>query len=225
MNPILEIAKKNNLLVIEDCAQAHGAIYKGKKVGTLGDAGCFSFYPTKNLGAIGDAGGIITNNEYIQTRLKQIRQYGWNSKRISQEPGCVSRLDELQAAVLRIKLKYLDSDNVKRRSLAQNYETILRDSPLILPKVRPESEHAFHLYVVRSQNRNKLKDDLSEVGIEAGIHYTHPIHKHPGFYNKIRISQEGLESTEKAVQEILTLPIYPEFISNNIHKIHEVLNV
>lgn len=225
MDPILQIAEKNNLRVIEDCAQAHGAIYKGRKVGTMGDASCFSFYPTKNLGALGDAGGVITNNEYIQTRLKQMRQYGWDSKRISQEPGCVSRLDELQAAVLRIKLKYLDSDNIKRRTLAQEYKTVLNKSSLILPKVRSECEHAFHLYVVRSPNRDRLKQELSEAGVEAGIHYTHPVHKHPGYFNKIRISHTGLEKTEKTVEEILTLPIYPEFILGNISKIRGVLNV
>ncbi|KAB8028012.1 DegT/DnrJ/EryC1/StrS family aminotransferase [Fluviispira multicolorata] len=224
MDPILEIAKKNNLLVIEDCSQAHGATFKGRKVGTLGDAGCFSFYPTKNLGALGDAGGIITDNEHLQMRIKQIRQYGWNSKRISQEPGCVSRLDELQAAVLRVKLKHLDSNNAKRNSIAQEYEMKLNKSHLILPKIRLECEHAFHLYVVRSQKRELLKYDLAEIGIETGIHYAYPVHRHPGYCDKIRISQEGLERTEKIVQEILTLPIYPEFESDNIFKMNEVLH-
>jgi dTDP-4-amino-4,6-dideoxygalactose transaminase len=210
MDSIMEIAKKYNLLVIEDCAQAHGAVYKGKKVGTIGHAGCFSFYPTKNLGALGDGGGVITNNPEIKNRLKRLRQYGWDQARVSQEPGVVSRLDELQAAVLRVKLKYLDKDNQARREIAQAYSQALKNSDLNLPLIRPDCTHVYHLYVIRVKNRDYMKSRLAELGIEAGIHYLYPAHKHPGYQNKIKISSLGLGETEEVVQDILTLPIYPE---------------
>lgn len=210
MDAIMAIAKKHKLRVIEDCAQAHGAIYQGSKVGTIGDAGCFSFYPTKNLGAIGDGGGVITNNTQISDRLRRLRQYGWDHSRVSQEPGVVSRLDELQAAILRIKLRHLDSDNLKRQELARQYKVLLGESELLLPLERSDCQHVYHLYVVRSDDRDALKSRLAQNGVEAGIHYTHPVHMHPGYTDKIRISVGGLGVTEKIVKEILTLPIYPE---------------
>lgn len=225
MDAILKIAKRHNLLIIEDCAQAHGALYKGKKVGTIGDVGCFSFYPTKNLGGIGDGGGVITNNQRIYERIKRMRQYGWNENRVSQEPGVVSRLDEIQAAILRIKLKYLDSDNQKRRDIAEQYSEILQNWDLILPKVRPDSEHVYHLYVVRSQQRDMLRSKLSEAGIEASVHYAHPVHVHPGYHDKIKKSEDGLKVTESIVLEILTLPIYPEFKIQKFSDALEAYNV
>ncbi|MGD0466159.1 MAG: DegT/DnrJ/EryC1/StrS family aminotransferase [Gammaproteobacteria bacterium] len=216
MDAIMIIAKKHNLKVIEDCAQAHGAMYKGNKVGTIGDAGCFSFYPTKNLGAIGDGGGVITNNKDLYERLRRIRQYGWDQNRVSQEPGVISRLDELQAAVLKVKLRYLDSDNQKRRDIVEQYNFFLNQSSLVLPKERDNSKHVYHLYVVRSHERNLLKNQLSELGIEVGIHYMYPAHMHPGYSDKIRISIDGLYTTDQIIKEILTFPIYPEFDVNTI---------
>ncbi len=225
MDAILSIAKKHNLLIIEDCAQAHGATYKGHKVGTLGDAGCFSFYPTKNLGAIGDGGGVVTNNRMVAERLRRLRQYGWDKERVSQEPGVVSRLDELQAAILRVKLRYLDADNERRRKVAQAYEQFLGGTGLKLPPIRPEFTHVFHLYVVKSKNRDRVKSMLAQHGIEAGIHYTHPVHYHPGYKDKIKISSGGLEVTEKIIAEILSLPIYPEveinFLTKNLNQLIE----
>jgi dTDP-4-amino-4,6-dideoxygalactose transaminase len=210
MDPILEIASKHGLKVVEDCAQAHGALYKGKKVGTRGDVGCFSFYPTKNLGAIGDGGGVVTNNQHLADRLKRLRQYGWDENRISQEPGVVSRLDEIQAAILRIKLRHLDSDNEKRRTIAKGYQTVPLTKGLLLPKEREGCKHVYHLYVIRSKDRDKLKESLKSYNIEAGIHYTHPVHLHPGFKDKIVLPKEGLSVTDNLIKEILTLPIYPE---------------
>jgi len=211
MDAIMVIAKKHNLIVIEDCAQAHGAIYKNSKVGTIGDAGCFSFYPTKNLGAIGDGGGVVTNNILINDQLKRIRQYGWDHNRVSQELGVVSRLDELQAAILRIKLRYLDEDNLKRQETAKQYKNLLSNGDLQLPAERLGCQHVYHLYVVRSSSRDVLKVKLSQHGVDAGIHYTHPVHMHPGYTDKIRISPGGLSVTEKTISKILTFPMYPEF--------------
>ncbi|MGV8948015.1 MAG: DegT/DnrJ/EryC1/StrS family aminotransferase [Candidatus Paracaedibacter sp.] len=216
MDAIMAIADKHHLIVIEDCAQAHGATYKGKIVGSIGHAGCFSFYPTKNLSAIGDGGGVITDDHQICERLKRLRQYGWDEDRVSQEPGVVSRLDEIQAAILRIKLKYLNEDNQKRRLIAKNYTTLLKSTKLTYPEVRPDCEHVFHLYVIQTKSQGNLKKSLAEYGIEAGIHYTHPIHMHPGYLNKIKISPAGLSVTNKIIQEILTLPVYPELTVSSI---------
>jgi dTDP-4-amino-4,6-dideoxygalactose transaminase len=210
MESIVAIAKKNGLKIIEDCAQAHGASIKGRKVGTFGDMGCFSFYPTKNLGAIGDAGGIITSNLDINNRLRRLRQYGWDENRISQESGIVSRLDELQAAILRVKLKYLDKSNHKRRIISIHYKNLLNNKGIQLPRERENCEHVYHLFVVRSDMRDRLKEKLGLTGIEAGIHYAYPAHQHIGYRDKIRMMPAGLSITEKIVKEILTLPIYPE---------------
>jgi len=223
MGPILEIAQRHNLIVIEDCAQAHGALYKDKKVGTLGQAGCFSFYPTKNLGAIGDGGGVITRDLHIADRLKRLRQYGWDANRVSQEPGVVSRLDEIQAAILRVKLRGLDQDNQCRRDIADQYMSMLKDGGLVLPQERPECRHVYHLYVVRSHKRDQLKENLATFGIEAGIHYSHPVHMHPGYRDKIRISPDGLAVTERVVGRILTLPIYPELEREKVQYIAKEL--
>ena len=225
MDAIMVVAKKHNLIVIEDCAQAHGAIYKNSKVGTIGDAGCFSFYPTKNLGAIGDGGGVITNNTQINNRLRRLRQYGWDQNRVSQEPGVVSRLDELQAAILRIKLRHLDEDNLKRQEIARQYKILLSNSNLLPPVERSDSQHVYHLYVIRSNDRDVLKGKLSQSGVEAGIHYTHLVHMHTGYTDKIRISSGGLSVTEKIIRKILTLPMYPELDLKVFANLKEVLNV
>lgn len=210
MDSLMAIAQEHNLKVIEDCAQAHGALYKGRKVGTIGDVGCFSFYPTKNLGALGDGGGIITNDSALAEHLEQLRQYGWDSERIAQKTSGVSRLDEIQAAVLRVKLKYLDQSNARRRDIALHYNNLLKNTPLSLPKERKHCEHVYHLYVVRSDNRDETMKVLAEENIFGGIHYTHPVHRHPGYEDKLNISSHGLAITDKIVKEILTLPVYPE---------------
>lgn len=219
MESILKVAKKHDLLVIEDCAQAHGATYQGKKVGTLGHAGCFSFYPTKNLGAIGDGGAIITRSKDLENRLKRIRQYGWDEERVSQEPGVVSRLDSIQAAILRVKLKYLDEDNQKRNKVASYYSEYLKNFEFLLPMIRPGSHHAYHLYVIQANNREEIKEKLLKEGIEAGVHYAMPAHCHPGYKNLVVIDKEGLSVTENIIQNILSLPIYPEFSQNDMDRV------
>lgn len=224
MDAILAIARKHNLIVIEDCAQAHGALYKGKKVGTMGHAGCFSFYPTKNLGAIGDGGAVITNDAHISDRLKRMRQYGWDHDRVSQEPGVVSRLDALQAAILRVKLRYLDQDNNKRRAIAGLYNQALQNSGIQTPKIHTDCQHVYHLYVIQTQNRDALKDKLAKHHIEAGIHYAVPAHLHPGYKDKIILPQEGLPVTTGIISNILTLPIYPELSKDQQKLIIEILH-
>jgi len=207
--PILRIAREHNLRVIEDCAQAHGAIYRGRKVGAWGDIACFSFYPTKNLGAIGDGGMILTNDADLAERVRLLREYGWTERYVSQSRGWNSRLDELQAAVLRVKLRYLDADNVARRKWASFYDEQLAECQLILPETIPEADHVYHLYVVRSTDRNGLQNFLRAGGIGALIHYPVPVHLQPAYKCRLRGSDQ-LAETERAAREVLSLPIYPE---------------
>jgi len=209
LTPILEIARTYELRVIEDCAQAHGATYKGKRVGSYGDLGCFSFYPTKNLGALGDGGMVVTDQSELAHRLGLLREYGWAERFISLIPGWNSRLDEVQAAVLRIKLRYLDQDNAARARIAKMYQDSLSDCGIILPACRQEAGHVYHLYVVRTQRRDALKEHLKDKGIAALVHYPVPIHLQPAYQERLTGVDQLLE-TELAAQEVLSLPIYPE---------------
>lgn len=204
---INELCKKHGLFLIEDCAQAHGALYKGKRVGSFGSVGCFSFYPTKNLGGVGDGGMITTNSEEIYNQLKLLREYGWKERYISHINGFNSRLDPIQAAVLRVKLNHLDKDNKKRRVIADIYNDCLKDSGLILPVSSPNVEHVYHLYVVRTSKRDLLKEFLLKNDIMSLIHYPVPVHKQKAYLN---LKSAPLEVTEKFAGEILSLPMYPE---------------
>lgn len=212
MDPVMEIARKYSLKVIEDCAQAHGAKYKGQCVGSIGDMGCFSFYPTKNLGAIGDGGMVVTNNSNLNEKVRLLREYGWKERYVSSSKGWNSRLDEMQASILRVKLKHLDKSNQKRRNLAGHYLKDLKDLPLELPEERKNCEHVYHLFVVKTNKRDTLQDYLKENGIGTGIHYPVPIHRQP--YYKYLLKNRLLKVTEQVSGEILSLPIYPELSLN-----------
>jgi dTDP-4-amino-4,6-dideoxygalactose transaminase len=213
MDAILDIAGLHGLPVIEDCAQAHGASYRGRRVGTMGKLACFSFYPTKNLGAIGDGGAVVTADEALGEKLRLLREYGWAERYVSHTEGWNSRLDELQAAILRVKLRYLDADNAARRRIAARYRVELADIGLVLPATREGSEHVYHLYVVRSEKRDALNRHLQERGIAAGIHYPVPIHLQPAYRGDPLLS---LPVTERAAREVLSLPIYPELADTDI---------
>jgi dTDP-4-amino-4,6-dideoxygalactose transaminase len=215
LKPILKIAQRYGVKVIEDCAQAHGTGYMGKKVGSWGDVGCFSFYPTKNLGAIGDGGMIVTNNKKIASQCRLLREYGWRKRYVSEISGWNSRLDELQAAILRVKLKYLEKDNKKRIKLASYYTEQLHKSNLILPKQRKNSVHVYHLYVVRAKKRNQLKKFLEKNQIFPLIHYPMPIHLQPAYKGRIKMAG-NLSATELIAKEILSLPLYPELKNKEI---------
>jgi dTDP-4-amino-4,6-dideoxygalactose transaminase len=218
MEAILRLKKKYGFLVIEDCAQAHGARYGGKRVGSFGDMACFSFYPTKNLGALGDAGMVVTANDHLAKRATALRQYGWGERYVSHLAGWNTRLDELQAAVLRVKLRYLDQDNEKRHCLAEAYHNNLQGMNLILPEVRQGATHVHHLYVIRSMMRDRMLAYLQDRGIGALIHYPVPVHLQPAYREKLRLA-EALRETEKAAKEVLSLPLYPEF------SLEQLLNV
>jgi dTDP-4-amino-4,6-dideoxygalactose transaminase len=208
MEEILGVAKKHDLKVIEDCAQAHGAVYKKKKVGSIGDVGCFSFYPTKNLGALGDGGALSTSNSTVASRISRLRQYGWNKNKLSEEPGWNSRLDELQAAVLRVKLPNLDADTEKRMVIAQKYTEIFQGLPITTPTVRDQCHHVYHLYVIAVNKRNELVKFLKNNDIIAGVHYPTPVHKMPAYSN--RAPKDNLIQTNKLADRVISLPIYPE---------------
>lgn len=224
MDTILAFAKEHNLLVIEDCAQAHGALYQGRKVGTLGHAGCFSFYPTKNLGAIGDGGGVITNNVALADKIRQMRQYGWDAQRVATVPGMLSRLDALQAAILSVKLKTLDKDNDNRRAVAAVYDKAINWSKLSRFRPPVHTVPVYHLYVVKSGRRDALIEKLRTENVEAGIHYAVPAHLHPGYKDLVTLPAEGLTITEALSNGVLSLPIYPEFPPAAAQKIAEFIN-
>ena len=215
LTEIMAIARARGLRVIEDCAQAHGASLMGKPVGSWGDLACFSFYPTKNLGAYGDGGMIVTNDAGLAEQCRLLREYGWAERYISSRPGFNTRLDEIQAAILRVKLAHLVDDNRRRRQHAARYDTLLAGTGLITPQCRPGSEHVFHLYVIRSKARNRLREYLHRNGIGALIHYPVPVHRQPAYRHRLRCP-EDLGETEKAADEILSLPMYPELAGEDL---------
>lgn len=218
MDAIMAIADRYGIPVVEDCAQAHGATWRGKSAGSIGTLGCFSFYPTKNLGAIGDGGAITTNDESLAEKVRRLRQYGWERKYYTRDAGGLnSRLDELQAAILAVKLRHLPAWNARRRAIAAQYHTRLADTGLILPEAPPDGDHVYHLYVVRTQERNALQAGLRDEGIGTDIHYPLPTHLQP-IYAPFA-PPGGLPTTERLAQEILSLPMFPELTDDEVHAV------
>ena len=212
MNKIMQIAEQHSLAVVEDAAQAHGATCDGSFVGSIGDAGAFSFYPGKNVGALGDAGAIITRRDDVADMVSQLRNHGRQSKYLHDRIGYGERLDALQAAILRVKLKHLLAWNLKRREVAQSYKAELADLPLDMPAEVDNSSHVYHLFVVRArskQERDALRNHLGSNGIGTGIHYPVPLHLQPALAG-LRYSQGDFPVTEQVCETILSLPIYPE---------------
>jgi len=209
MGPILGLARRRGLHVVEDCAQAHGATYGGRRVGSLGEVGCFSFYPTKNLGALGDGGMVTTNDADLAARVKALRQYGWGERRTSAIGGLNSRLDEIQAAALRVKLPHLEHWNARRRTLGTMYREVARQVGLDVPAAPAASEPVFHLGVVRCERRDELAAHLARAGIETRIHYPEPVHRQDAYRHLVRRGAP-LPVTEHAAKTVLSLPLYPE---------------
>jgi dTDP-4-amino-4,6-dideoxygalactose transaminase len=209
LDPILEIARQRGLRVIEDCAQSHGATYKGARTGSRGDLAAFSFYPTKNLGAFGDGGAITTSDPGLAERVRLLREYGWRERYISEIAGLNSRLDEIQAAILRVQLRHLDAGNDARRALAGLYDHLLPASPVALPPRAPGRDHVYHQYVIRHPRRDALRTHLKAQGVGTLIHYPVPVHLQPAYAGRVR-KAGSLDETERAASSVLSLPMYPE---------------
>jgi dTDP-4-amino-4,6-dideoxygalactose transaminase len=219
MPTIMEIAKQYRLVVVEDCAQAHGAAIGERKVGAWGQAGIFSFYPTKNVGGLGDGGAVVTNERVYAERVRELREYGWRERHVSEQPGVNSRLDELQAAVLRVKLHHLEAENQHRRALAAAYDAALRRTNLTLPTVAADCLHVYHQYVIRSEQRDKLRTALKKHGVTTQIHYPLPVHRQPA-YQRLRAD---CPLTEKIAGEILSLPIHAQLSRQEVERVCELI--
>jgi len=215
MSPILEIAKKQNLKVIEDAAQAHNALYKNKKVGSLGDIGCFSFYPGKNLGAYGEAGAVCTNDADIAKKLILLRQHGELVRYYHDTIGDNCRMEGLQGAVLGVKIKYIEEWTEKRRKNAGFYNELMEKFDAVLPYEADYGKHVYHIYGIRVKNRDALRDFLGKKGIATGIHYPIPLHLQKA-YSFMGIKKGSFPVSEKVADEILSLPMYPELSEEQI---------
>jgi dTDP-4-amino-4,6-dideoxygalactose transaminase len=221
---ILELAHRFDLYVIEDCSQSHGAKLAGRMTGTWGDIATFSFYPTKNLGALGDGGMVATANAGLAERTHSLRQYGWKQRYISEIPGCNSRLDELQAAILLAKLEHLDDENARRIALAAHYTTALTDTNLTLPTCRAGARHVYHQYVVRSSQRDALQAHLLSKGIGTLVHYPSAVHQQPAYKGRVAIAG-SLSHSERAAAEVLSLPMYPELSDEQVASVAEQIRM
>ncbi|WP_407474960.1 DegT/DnrJ/EryC1/StrS family aminotransferase [Sulfitobacter sp. PM12] len=215
MDPILKLARKQNIAVVEDAAQAHGALYKNKRIGGHGDIVCWSFYPGKNLGALGDGGAITTNRADLADKVQVLRNYGSRVKYVNEVQGVNSRLDPIQAAVLRVKLKHLDEWTDRRRMIAGAYSENLKDSGLILPRVPDWADPVWHLYVVRSPERDALQKHLEEAGIGTLIHYPIPAHMQDA-YKSLGMADADFPLASQLADEVLSLPIGPQMLPNDI---------
>lgn len=220
MRELAALAERHGLLLIEDCAQAIGASDAGRTVGTIGHAAAFSFYPTKNLGACGDAGAVVTNDTAIADRVRSLRAYGQSRRDVYVEPGINSRLDEIQAALLRVKMTYLEQVTDCRRKIAAQYNAGL--AGVTTPRERDSARHVYHLYVVRHQARDLLADRLRAAGIETLVHYPTPIHRQPAF-SHLGLGAGSLPETELAAREILSLPLFWGLSSDNVKEVCEAV--
>ncbi len=221
---IMETARKYDLFVIEDCAQSHGASLGQRKTGAWGHMAAFSFYPTKNLAALGDGGAIVTNDPGLAEKSRLLREYGWSNRYISLIPGLNSRLDEIQAAILRVKLRHLDEANARRRALARLYDDKLQNQPSVQTPGRGEGVHVYHQYVVQSAERDALRAYLQANGITALIHYPAPIHSQPAYKDRVGIAADGLRYSEEACRNVLSLPMYPQLTEEQALYVCEVVN-
>jgi len=218
MPGICLLAAEYGLSVVEDCAQAHGAAINGGRAGTWGHMAAFSYYPTKNLGALGDGGAVVSDNAELADSVRVFREYGWRKRYVSETPGGNSRLDALQAAILRAKLPHLDSENLLRRSHARLYQELLAEAKISLPTVSYDVEHVYHQFVVRTKQRDALREHLREHGVSSAIHYPVPVHQQPAYAGRVNVAGE-LAHSDAAADEILSLPMYPELSSEAVETV------
>ena len=218
MPEICQLAAEYGLRVVEDCAQAHGAAINGSRAGTWGHMAAFSYYPTKNLGALGDGGAVVSGNAELADSVRVFREYGWRKRYVSETPGGNSRLDALQAAILRAKLPHLDSENVLRRSHARRYRELLAEAKIRLPTASYDVEHVYHQFVVRTKQRDALREHLREHGVSSAVHYPVPVHQQPAYVGRVTVAG-ALAHSDAAADEILSLPMYPELSSEAVETV------
>ena len=222
MDPILEIAKKHGLVVIEDAAQAHGAEYKGRRAGSIGDMGCFSFYPGKNLGAYGEGGMVVTDNsEYVRT-MRMLRDWGAEKKYEHVLKGFNYRMEGMQGAVLRVKLRHLENWTEGRRAAASRYNELFSDSGIVTPEAMPWARHVYHVYAIRAPHRSEWQSALQEQGIQTGIHYPIPVHLLPA-YSDLGYKAGDFPHAEQAANEVLSLPMFPELDATQTATVSDAL--
>ncbi len=227
LDAILPLCRRHGVALIEDCAQAHGATLHQARLGTIGDVGTFSLYPTKNLGALGDGGVLAMNDTVLAARIAALRQYGWRTHYISDEIGVNSRLDEVQAAILRAKLPHLDAQNARRGEIAAAYDAALAGpapsgiapSGIAPPSRRRGGTHVFHQYVLRAPDRAAIQARLREAGIGTGIHYPVPVHRQPAYENRVALGPARCRASEAAAGEVFSLPMYPELTGEQVERV------
>jgi dTDP-4-amino-4,6-dideoxygalactose transaminase len=215
LDPLLAVAQKHNLPVIEDCAQAHGALYQGRHAGTVGQLAAYSFYPSKNLGCYGDGGAVVTNDPALAAKLAMLRNYGQSERYHHDIMGINSRLDEIQAAILSAKLPHLEAWNARRREIADRYAEALAGLPVQLPVEAPTNRHVYHLYVIQVAERDRLQKSLAEQGVQALIHYPIPVHLQLA-YAGLGYQRGALPVTERVAASVLSLPIYPQLRDDEV---------
>jgi len=223
MEAVMKIAHKHHLKVVEDCAQSSGAMIGNKKVGSFGDAACFSFYPTKNLGALGDGGLILTHDKLTADKCRALRMYGMEGSYHANFEGYNSRLDEIQAAILRVKLPHLDVYNQKRQEIASRYSKEIKNPLIELPRTRPNASHIFHLFVIKVDTRERFLEYLKTKGIGYGIHYPTPIHLQKA-YNFLGYAEGSLPRTEANAGKIVSLPLFPELTEEEVDHVIQIIN-
>lgn len=222
LDAVSEIAARHGLLVIEDAAQAHGSLYRGRRVGALGQAGCFSFYPGKNLGAYGEGGAVVTDDPEVARRVRMLRDHGSERKYHHEMIGYNFRMESIQGAVLNVKLRHLDGWNELRRTHAARYRELLSDSSLILPREMEYAHHVYHLYVVQTEERGALQEALHEAGVQTGIHYPVPVHLQPA-YAALQYKSGDFPEAERQARRVLSLPMYPELKDEQIVRVAEAI--
>jgi len=219
MDPILTIARKRRLFVVEDASQAHGAEYKGRKAGSIGDAGCFSFYPGKNLGAYGEAGAVVTNNEELDKKMRMLRDHGQAKKYFHSLIGWNARMDGIQGAILSVKLRHLEAWTEARRRNAKRYDELLRNVPgITVPVEAPNAKHVYHIYAIRVAERDRLIASLVEKDIHCGIHYPIPVHLLDA-YKSLNLGKGSFPVAERSAAEFVSLPMYPELTPAQIDRV------
>ncbi|MGE4219644.1 MAG: DegT/DnrJ/EryC1/StrS family aminotransferase [Alphaproteobacteria bacterium] len=220
---IAGLTRRYGVRLVEDCAQAHGATLDGRRLGGFGDAAAFSLYPTKNLGALGDGGIVATGDAAVAERTAALRQYGWRARYVSDIVGINSRLDEMQAAILRVKLRRLDAENARRRAIAAAYDGVPEGAAFARPWRRPQAEHVFHQYVLRCRDRDGLQARLRDAGIGTNIHYPVPVHLQPAYRGRLATGPGGLSRTEAAASSVLSLPMFPQLADTEVAAVCDAL--